>query len=101
MSSFFSQVAICIVAMLVGVGIVFAIRIARGRRRLGQELRRRHSGYQHRLVRPAHPPAVQAQPSVGLRDPWQPLAGEGDGRAGPELGYQDQVAKNAEREKTS
>jgi hypothetical protein len=100
-SSFFSQVATCIVAILLCVGIVFAIRIARRRRRLGQELRRRHSGYQHRLVGPGHPPTEQGQPSVDLRDSWQPAADEGDGRAAPELGYQDQVAKNAERGKTT
>jgi hypothetical protein len=100
-SRFLSQVAICVVAILVGIGIVFAIRIGRGRRRRGQELRRRHSGYQHRLGRPAHPPIEQAEPSVNPRDPWQPSSGEGDSRAGPELGYQDQVAMNAERAKTS
>jgi hypothetical protein len=100
-SSFFSQVAICVVAILVAIGIVFAIRIGRGRRRRGQELRRRHSGYQHHLGRPAHPPTEQAEPSVNPRDPWQPSSGEGDGRAGPELGYQDQVSKNAGREKAS
>jgi len=95
---------ICIAALLLAVGILYAVRIGAETRRFRRELQRRRNAYQHRLRRVLPPTPlrrVAPWPSVKCQDAWGPSAEEGHGHADPKPIYGDEIAVNAERHRRS
>lgn len=96
-------ITISFLAVFVPVCIFLAIRDGRRNHRVSRQVTRRN-GYSHRLKRvdpPAPLRAVPTWPPPVQRDVWAPSVHERNGRPGPAVGYQDEVAKNAERHRRS
>jgi len=96
-------IAIVFLAIFIPANLFLAVRSGRRKRRICRQISR-HNGYSHRLkvVQPPAPlRAVPALPPPVQRDAWAPSAREGNGRPGPPIGFQDEVAKNADRHRRS
>jgi HAMP domain-containing protein len=98
-----AAVGIAALALIVMFGAAYVLSFWHENRQIRRESERRN-GYRHRLRRvepPAPLRAVPTWPPVTHRDAWAPSSQEHNGRAGTALGFQDEVARNAERHRRS
>jgi hypothetical protein len=72
-------VAIVVLAVVLILITVYAVRLGARTRRLEQQVRRRRVGYVHK-IRVVHPPTVRPFNAAEHFDPWAPSPHEPNGR---------------------